>query len=101
MVYSTLEIRSAKVSGSIPFEHPSQSRPTPTESSHAKNVYSEKSLNKNAHQLAHAMLTTLKGIVPQQHTPTGGSARGLLCSNHKEEGIVSWPRPRQPKSMIF
>lgn len=65
MVYSTLEIISAKVCGSIPFEHLCQSRPTLTESSHAKNVCSEKSLNKNAHQLAHAMLTTLQGIVPQ------------------------------------
>lgn len=38
---------------------------TPAGVTHAKIVCSKNALDKNVHQLAQAMLTTLEGIVPQ------------------------------------
>lgn len=62
----TFSCNSARVKDSIPHEHVCQaSGPTPTGITHAKNACSEGALDKNVHQLAQAMLTTLEGVVPQ------------------------------------
>ena len=65
-MYLSSSANSARAKGSFPHEQVCQaSSPTPTGIPHAKNVSSKKGLDKNVHQLAHAMLTTLEGIVPQ------------------------------------